>query len=98
MIMTSKYAEDQDKFGMDGQYIKLPLSYQYNHNDVLTTGHQDLLPLFVVDEPIEHIVEEDELGNKCEYWLHTVVLYGENKSHHFYPRKFLLPGTIFTKM
>lgn len=92
-IMTSKYLDDRPFYGIDGQYFKIPLSKELKYRDVICTDNKDILPLYITDEPIEHVVEKRQEGT-CEYWVHTVVLYGNSRTN-FFPRSFLLPGTIF---
>lgn len=99
MVLTSKYADYSQKYGVDGQSFKLNLDKEFKHLDVLHCGDKDIVPVIVTDDPVEHIVEEcaDPYSSKCEYWLHTVKLF-TNETNRFLPGKFLAPGTRYYKM
>jgi predicted protein tyrosine phosphatase len=98
MILTNKYSREVDKkYGIDGSHFQIPLDRRLKPHDVITPAHKDLKPLIIIDEPIEYVLDE-ESGRKVEYWVHTVKVYDNDPSHHFYPRKFLVPGMLFQKI
>lgn len=96
-IMTSKYMEEAGEFpGIDGQHFKLPLIKSFENGDCIYVDLKNSPVLHVTEEPIIFETEEN-CGGITEYYTHTVEMM-VNKTFDFYPKKYLLPGSIYFKM
>lgn len=88
-IVDTFYTNTLERPGIDGSRFILKLSEAYTNGDVLTTDLRNAPSLVVTEEEV--VYEQDG-------WLHTVEISSQNRKHTYYAKKWLKPGSQYTKI
>lgn len=88
-VVDTFYTNTLERPGLDGARFILKLSEAFSNGDVITTDLRNAPPLVVTEEEV--VYEQDG-------WLHTVEISSQNKKHSYYPKKYLKPGSQYTKI
>lgn len=88
-VVDTFYTNTLERPGLDGARFILKLSEAFSNGDVITTDLRNAPPLVVTEEEV--VYEQDG-------WIHTVEISSQNKKHSYYPKKYLKPGSQYTKI
>jgi hypothetical protein len=88
-VVDTFYTESMQRPGIDGSRFIVKLSEPFTNGDVISTDLRNAPSL---------VVTEEEVVQEQDGWLHTVEIASQNRKHTYYPKKYLKPGSQYTKI